>query len=127
MTHFESLIDPTDFGTVRRTLTNARTSITDILFVRDEAALAALAQLLTDEPPTDAQRAQFARWVRSGQIRVGVHHPVSSDESGNSCIDVEAIADETRCWVLFLPPFYLVHLRPPHDPAVGQEARVRNS
>ena len=36
MFDFESLIDPTDFGTVRRYLNGYRSPITDVLFVREE-------------------------------------------------------------------------------------------
>ena len=117
MCHFESLIDPTDFGTVRRYLTGSRSPITNVLFVRDERLLATVAELLTDDRPSEAQRVQFARWVRDGHLKVGVHQARLSGEPGNDGrVDVASISDEARCRVLFLPPYYLVHLRPPLSP-----------
>ena len=115
--HFESLIDSTDFGTVRRYVNGFRSPITDVLFVRDDGLLATVAGLLIDEHPTDAQRAQFARWIRDGSLRVGVPQVRLSGVPGtDGRIDVDAIPDHARCRVLFLPPYYLVRLRKPWDP-----------
>ena len=114
MFHFASLIDPTDFGTVRRSLIGAQSPITDVLFVRDECLLATVAELLTAKHPTDAQRAQFARWIRDGSLKVGVQQSRQSGEPDiDGCVDVDAISDHARCCVLYLPPYYLVHLRAP--------------
>ena len=121
MIQYEQLIDPTDFGTVRRYLNCSRSSITDVLFVREERLLASLAELLADEHPTGMQRAQFARWVRDGRLKVGVQQAGPSSGPGpDGRVDVDAIPDQARCRVLFLPPYYLVHLRtrtdsPPSD------------
>ena len=114
MFHFASLIDSTDFGTVRRSLHGSNSPISQVLFVSEERLLATVAGLITDEHPTDAQRAQFARWIRDGQLKVGVQHlSLSGAADGDGRVDVEAIADAALCRVLFLPPYYLVHLRTP--------------
>ncbi len=127
MFQFESLIDPTNFGTVRRYLTCSRSPITDVLFVRDEHSLATVAELLTAEHPTDPQRAQFTRWIKDGRLKVGVHHAWLSGEPGcDGRVDVDAIADEARCRVLFLPPYYLVQLRTPLSPPVPAGAGFRS-
>ena len=114
MSHFESLIDLTQFGTVRGCLCGPDSPITDLLFVRDESLLAPLAELLTDEHPTDAQRMQFARWIRDGSLQVGVPQArLAGEPDLDGRINVDAIPDQARCRVIFLPPYYLVHLRSP--------------
>lgn len=117
MSQFESLIDSTNFGTVRRYLHGCRSPITTVLFVREEPLLATVAALITQEHPTDAQRAQFAGWIRDGALKVGVQHvPLSGDDDR---IDVDSVSEEARCRVLFLPPYYLVHLRSPWNGSVS--------
>lgn len=114
MFHFASLIDLTRFGTVRGYLGSSDSPITDVLFVRDESLLATVAELLTEEHPTNAQRAQFARWIKDGCLKVGVQQARRSGEHGrDGRVDLGAISDEARCCVLYLPPYYLVHLRAP--------------
>ena len=120
MFQFEPLIDSTDFSTVRRSLQGCDSPITEVLFVHEERLLATVAGLITDEHPTDAQRAQFARWIRDGHLAVGVQRVSLSGESRrDGCVDVDSIADEARCRVLLLPPYYLVHLRTPLSSAVS--------
>lgn len=114
MSHFEALIDPTDFGTVRRYLTSSKSSITNVLFVREPRSLATVAELLTKERPTEAHRALFARWIREGHLKVGVQDSRPPDGFGINClVDLRTIPDHARCRVLFLPPYYLVQLRTP--------------
>jgi hypothetical protein len=104
----------TDFATVRMYLNGSNSPITKALFVREERLLATVAELLAQEHPTDAQRSLFARWIREGQVKVGVNAAVPPDPAGPDClIDLETVSDEAGCHVLFLPPYYLVHLRTP--------------
>ena len=120
MFHFESLIDLTQFGNVRGSLGGPDSPITDLLFVRDESLLAPVAELLTDEHPTDAQRRQFARWIRDGSLKVGVPQArLSGEPDCDGRVDVDAIPDEARCRVIFLPPYYVVHLRVPLCPVTS--------
>lgn len=121
MLHFESLIDSTDFGTVRRSLRDSSSPITQVLFVHEERLLATVAELITDEHPTDAQRAQFARWIQEGHLAVGVQSASSSGESlRDGKVDLDSMPNEGRCRVLLLPPYYLVHLRPPLSSTVSK-------
>ena len=110
MLHFESLIDPTYFGTVRRHLNQPGSPITDCLFVKDAKLLAPVAEMLTDEPVTAAKKCRLQEWMKSGQVKLGVNAALSKatpDAAG--VVDVHSIPDNTLCRVLFLPPFYLVH------------------
>lgn len=121
---FESLIDPTHFGTVRRYLSCPGSSITDVLFVRDERLLAAVAELLSDDQPTGSQRALFGRWIRDGQIKVGVNGSTCSlGDDAIYLVNVHAISDEAFCRVLFLPPYYLVHLSDGFVPSMSRDTR----
>jgi len=116
MFHFETLIDSTDFATVRRYLCSSDSPDTRVLFVRDERMLASVAELISDEHPTDAQRSHFADWIREGHLKVGVQH--GSPLGGPDCdgrVDVDSISDSARCRVILLPPYYLVHLRTPSN------------
>ena len=120
MFHFESQIDLTRFATVRGWLDGPDSPITDVLFVRDESLLAPVAELLTDEHPTDAQRRQFARWIRDGSLKVGMPQArLSGEPDRDERVEVDAISDEARCRVIFLPPYYLVHLRLPLSQATS--------
>ena len=120
MFQFDSLIDSTDFATVRRSMHASDSPITEVLFVHEERLLATVAGLITDEHPTDAQRTQFARWIRDGHLAVGVQRVSLSGQSRrDGCIDVDSIVDEARCRVLLLSPYCLVHLRPPLSPTVS--------
>ena len=119
MFQFDSLIDSTDFGTVRRYLHGSNSPITHVLFVHEEPLLATVAGLITEEHPTDAQRAQFARWIRDGHLQVGAQHALlSGDACHDGRVDVDSIADEARCRVLFLPPYYALHLITPFASSV---------
>ncbi len=114
MLHFSSLIDSTDFGTVRRSLHGSTPPIIRALLVSEERLLASVAELISDEHPTEAQRAQFAGWIRNGQLKVGVSGvtvPEGQDLDGR--VDVDSISNEARCRVLLMPPYLLVHLRAP--------------
>ncbi len=72
MFQFESLIDSTDFATVRRSMHASDSPITEVLFVHEERLLATVAGLITDEHPTDAQRTQFARYHNSDGLKFWV-------------------------------------------------------
>ena len=122
MFHFDSLIDPTQFGTVRQYLNASRSPITDVLFVREENLLGAVAELLTSKRGTAAHRNQFARWIREGQLKVGVRQiQPARESSADGRVDVDSIPDHARCRVLFLPPYYLVHLGTPMEPTVSND------
>ena len=105
MSPFENLIDPADFGTIRRYLGNSRSSITDVLLVATQPLLVQVAELLTGERPLSERQRELQHLVVSGQVRVGV---ASETASGPATFDLESLANDTPCRVLFVPPFYLV-------------------
>ena len=112
MLPFDSFVDAMNFGTVRRYLTRPGSPITDVLFVENDRMLSQVAELLTDGQASPANRNLLLRWMRSGQIKVGGNAaPVSRRNGAGALVDVHAIPGDTCCRVLFLPPFYLVHLR----------------
>ena len=120
MFQFEPLVDSTDFGTVHRYLRSSDSPDTRVLFVRDERMLSTVAGLITDEHPTDAQRSQFADWIREGHLTVGVEHASFSGEPAHDGrVDVDSISDAARCRVILLPPYYLVLLRTPLSSTVS--------
>jgi hypothetical protein len=111
--HFESLIDPTDFGTVAAYLRNPRSPIETVLHVRDRRMLATLAQALAvnAELPSGAgadgpllvRRLLSEDALRvSSRARLGWCPPTS-------VVDVSTIPSAAGCDVIYLPPFYLVH------------------
>ena len=83
-----------------------------MLFVENDRMLSQVAELLMDQEASAARRDLLRRWVGSGQVKVGGNAAAPSRPGGSgSLVDVHAIPDDTFCRVLFLPPFYLVHLR----------------
>ena len=105
MNLFDSLIDPTTFGTVRRYLKSASSPITTVMFVQHRDTLPRVAAALTGEdghsPPR--RRQQWAAWLAAGEVRTGGF--------GAGCeADLDAIRAEAACEVLYLPPVYLVWL-----------------
>jgi hypothetical protein len=107
MDHFESLIDLTTFGTVRRYLRAAHSPITTVLFVKHRRLLPRVAALLTgdDGQGLETRRGQLERWFASAELRFGGH-------TDNAFLaNLDSIPDAAGCEVLFLPPVYLVCLR----------------
>jgi hypothetical protein len=102
---YETLVDPTSFGVVRRYLTRPGSPITDVLFVSRESLLAPVARLLdgSDGQKPACRRLQFDDLLNRRQILPGA-------TTHGFGIDVEAIADEALCRVIYLPPLYLVYL-----------------
>ena len=66
---------------------------------------ALLAELLTDERPTEAQRVQFARWIRDGH-RKGVFTPArpSGDPASAGRLTTAHISVYAHARALSLPP-----------------------
>ena len=125
MFQFEPLVDSTIFGTVRRYLRSPDSPDTRVLFVRDERMLSTVAGLITDEHPTDAQRSQFADWIREGHLKVGVEHAsVSGERAHDGRVDVDSISDAASCRVILLPQYYLVYLRIPLSSTVSNDSNT---
>ena len=107
MENLESLIDPTNFGTVRRNLHSAHSPMTTVMLVQFRHLLptVATALLAEDSRSADSRRQQWTRWFVAGEVRLGTHNPTQTYEA-----DLDAIPNDARCNVLYLPPVYLVCL-----------------
>ena len=107
MDHFESLIDPTTFATVRRYLLAAHSPIIAVLFVKHRRLLPHVAALLTGDGgrSLETRWRQLENWFAVAELRVGGYF------QGAHVANLDAIPDATACEVLFLPPVYLVCLR----------------
>jgi hypothetical protein len=110
MLQFDSLIDLTYFGTIRRTLNGTGPTITDVLFVRSGLRLSALADLLTGGFSASNRR-QLTDWFERGQLRIGHNRSQVLDSNvASDLVDLESISDDAHCRALFLPPYYLVQM-----------------
>lgn len=107
---FETQIDLTRFGTVRRWLLAAGSPVKGVIFVAQRDLLPSVAQLLASADRRRPRRRQFQleRWILTGQLQMG-GDPAQAPEG--FVVDLDAIADDTPCDVIFLPPYYLVCLR----------------
>ena len=110
MNCFESQIDLTRFGTVRRWFLAAGSPVKGVLLVAQRELLPSIAQLLAGADQRRPRRRQFQleRWILAGQLQMG-GDPTRAPQG--FVVDLDAIADDTPCDVIFLPPYYLVCLR----------------
>lgn len=111
MPDFQSLVDRTRFDLVRQRVNRPCSPITDVLFARTDELLCEMAEVLI-HPVNHAGRQRFQRWFEEGCIVVGT---TGADPdraaAGMHRIDLHRIDGEARCEVLYLPPYYLVHLQ----------------
>ena len=114
MSDFQSLVDHTRFDLVRRRVNRACSPITDLLFVESDELMCQLAELLTS-PVTRANRHRFTRWWEEGRVTVGTAAaPPGGWPADGLCLDLHSIDRQAPCDVLYLPPYYLVHLAAGH-------------
>ena len=110
MSDFQSLVDRTRFQVVRRLVSRPGSPITDVLFVESRTLLFEMAEVLTS-PVSAARRQRLQRWFDEGRVTVGTAsarpNPAPPDSHE---IDLLSIEREALCDVLYLPPFFLVHL-----------------
>lgn len=111
MSHYESLIDPAEFGLIADYLKSPRTPIHFVLYVRSLPELIRVAEGLDADqasrsilagrlPPSVEQRLKEGSLLVSERTELGL---------GYQTIDPESIPRDTICQVLYYPPFYLVH------------------
>lgn len=111
MSDFQSLVDHTCFDLVRQRVNRPCSPITDLLFVESDELMCEMAGVLTS-PVNHTRRQRIQRWFEQGRIVVGTTGDVPDRAAaGMHRIDLHGIDGEARCEVLFLPPFYLVHLQ----------------
>ena len=115
---YSSLIDFTNFGTVRRYLRYSHSPITSVLFVARRELLPKIAVALdpSDEQGAKLGQCQIQRWFQAGELLAG---SMSGDDA--QTVDLFAIDDEAVCAVIFLPPHYLVWL------GEGQRLRMNSN
>lgn len=113
MSHYESLIDGTDFRTVVQYLNHPQSPIRTLLHVRNEKDIAKVAEVLE----VDGRRP----YVQMGGIPVSlksmlakgdlkVTHRGQFPSSPQECsLDARQVNGSAGCKVLYAPPFYLVH------------------
>jgi len=108
-THFESLVDRVNFGTVRRHLATAKSPLTTVLFVASTDLLKDVARLLdASEERSPLSRQHHMTWLlETGRIVVGADKQAEQDGIG---LDMETIPDDTHCHAVFLHPAFLVHV-----------------
>ncbi|MCI0539552.1 MAG: hypothetical protein L0Z50_30450 [Verrucomicrobiales bacterium] len=106
-TAYSSLIDFTNFGTVRRYLRSASSPITNVLFVARRELLSKVAVALdaADEQGAKLGQRQIQSWFQAGELLPG---SMNAEEAHT--VDLCAIDEEAVCAVIFLPPHYLVWL-----------------
>ena len=110
MSEFHSLIDRASFGTVRSYLNRPGSPITDVIFVEDHELMCEVAEALTS-PVSPLRRNRLMRWFEAGRVSVGTTVPKNETVPSSVRLqDVFAIDRDALCDVLYLPPYYLVHL-----------------
>jgi len=139
MSPYESLVDPTNFGTVVRYLHHPDKQIHFVLHVKEESMLADVAAKL-DAAMAGAQGRPVALgsildpMFADGSLRISARHEFPMSNRWQ-VVRVTQIPNLAACQVIYLPPFYLAHtpglfegafekaeVRPRHD--VGQRIKL---
>lgn len=113
MSVYQSLVDPTNFGTVVRHLHHPDRQIHFVLHVRDESMLPVLAAKL-DAAMAEAQHQPIALgsildpMFAEGSLRISPRHELPMNRRW-PVVPVTQIPSLAGCRVLYLPPFYLAH------------------
>jgi len=113
MSVYQSLVDPTNFGTVVRHLHHPARQIHFVLHVRDESMLPALAAKL-DAAMAGAQNTPVALgsildpMFADGSLRISARHELPQNNRW-PVIPVTHVPSLAGCQVIYLPPFYLAH------------------
>jgi hypothetical protein len=113
MSHYASLIDPTNFGTVARYLHHPQAPIHFVLHVKETSMLADLAAKL-DAAMAGAQGRPVALGpilnplFEDGSLRISSRHEFRASDPRH-VVPVTSIPSLASCQVIYLPPFYLVH------------------
>lgn len=110
MSHYESLIDPAEFGLIADYLRSPRSPINYLLHVRSLEALAPLAEALhsrNDQPPW-----LFPKIVEDGLANGSLRLSARDlDFNSERVLDPRSVPRHALCHVIYAPPFYLVHTR----------------
>jgi len=114
MSDFQSLVDHTRFELVRRLVNRPGSPVTDLLFVESDELMCEMAEVLTS-PVNHTRRQRIQRWFDEGRFAVGTTAARDGRAPADGhYLDVHSIDRDARCDVLYLPPYYLVHLAGGH-------------
>lgn len=121
MSEFQSLVDHTRFDLVRRLLTRPGSPVTDLLFVESNELMCEVAEALTS-PVNHTRRQRLRRWFEEGRVAVGATATQGSQSSADcQNLDVHSIDRDALGDVIYLPPYYLVHLAGGHATSVAAD------
>ena len=106
--NYSSLIDLTNFGTIRRYLGRAKSPISGVLFVASEDVLVEVAALLDGARVERTKPAQqrLNLFLEAGLVRPGMDERA---EGGGLGVNMDRIPDDQSCRAIYLPPVYLVY------------------
>ena len=112
MSPYSSLIDPAEFGVIADSLRNPRLPIFHLLHVKSSAMLAPLAEELHRQRHADIPPWLFpepvARGLRDGSLLISTGQSRDLLDP-KRIVDAKAVPRQALCYVLYSPPFYLVH------------------
>lgn len=112
MNFHESLIDPTNFGTVADYLRNPKSPIEHVLHVKDRPTLVRLAehleQVMQDRTSSGIVTITLDDFFKEGVLLISSRQPVVLAELSWRVAPFE-IPRLAPCHVIYLPPFYLAH------------------
>lgn len=106
---YASLIDSTEFRTVRRYLNAAPSPIRGALFVASRDLLAQVAEQLEQPTHKSSPHSLLERWFSDGMVRPAWQGEDPSETTTNR-ISLDRVHDEDSCDVIYLPPLYLVYV-----------------
>lgn len=123
---YASLIDSTEFRTVRRYLNAAPSPIRGALFVASRDLLAQVAEQLEQPTQTSRPNSLLERWFSEGILRPAWQGEDSPETTTNR-ISLNRVHDQDSCDVLYLPPLYLVYVPGLVPHPEGRQSRDRTS
>jgi hypothetical protein len=113
MSPYETLIDPTNFGTVARYLHDPQSPIQYVLHVKEESMLAGVAAKLdaamaASQGKPVAVRSILDPMLQDGSLRLSARHELQVKDASH-LVAASSIPNMAFCRVIYLPPFYLAH------------------
>ena len=111
--YFESLIDGIDFQTIHGYLVNPRSPIDLLLHVKDRSTLPRLAEEIARVNDLAQEKEQtslplYQKLLEEGELKLSPRL-VTPLHDRTYLVDPYAIPPSATSYVIYLPPFYLVH------------------
>ena len=110
---FESLIDGIDFQTIHAYLTNPKSPIEMLVHVKDRSMLSRLAEEIVRANELDQEKGQislplYEKLLKEGELKISPQL-VTPLHDRKFLVDPLEIPRNATSYVIYLPPFYLVH------------------